>query len=140
MSYDEIGLIIGKTAAAARQLASRARRWRVVNAFLAASRDGNFEALLTLLDPEVTMRADDSAVAIGAARETRSADAVAAVFAGRAQTGRPKLVDGEPALVWAPGGKARVIFKLAIEGDKVVEVVMIANEGTIAASVIADPA
>ncbi|MGZ3520872.1 MAG: sigma factor-like helix-turn-helix DNA-binding protein, partial [Vulcanimicrobiaceae bacterium] len=92
--FDEIAAIVGRSPAAARQLASRARRRvqgaatvpdadlrrqrEVVDAFLAASREGDFDALLVVLDPDVVLRADRGAVPAGASREIRGARTVAA--------------------------------------------------------------
>ena len=109
--FDEIAPIVGRSPAAARQLASRARRRvpgtqaavpdadltrqrAVVDAFLAASRDGDFDALLAVLDPDVVLRADEAAVQMGSSREVRGAAAVAETFSGRAQVAQPALVDG----------------------------------------------
>src|SRR2546430_4196538 len=124
--FDEIAPIVGRSPTAARQLASRARRRvqgaatvpdadltlqrEVVDAFLAASRGGNFDALLAVLDPDVVVRADSAAVRMGASREVRGAAAVAKTFSGRARAAQPALVDGAVGLVWAPGGRLRVVF------------------------------
>src|SRR5438132_10658199 len=110
LPFDEIAPIVGRSPTAARQLASRARRRvqgadavhdadlrrqrQVVNAFLAASRSGNFDALLAVLDPNVLLRADPAAVNAGATREVRGAPAVAGTFSGRARFAQPALVDG----------------------------------------------
>src|SRR5438270_11354347 len=97
--FEEIAPIVGRSPAAARQLASRARRRvrgaqtkpdlarqrAVVDAFLAAARGGDFEGLLELLDPDVVCRADAAAAAMGADAEVRGADAVTKTFAGRAR-------------------------------------------------------
>src|SRR5260221_326848 len=103
--FDEIAPIVGRSATAARQLASRARRRmrgaatvpdadltrsrEVVDAFLAASRGGDFDALLAVLDPDVVVRADRAAVSVGASREVRGAPAVAKQFSGRARGAQP---------------------------------------------------
>ncbi len=129
LPFDEIAPIVGRSPAAARQLASRARRRirstpeapqadrtrerEVVEAFLAASRGGDFEALLTLLDPDVVLR-PAAAPAKGGITEARGAAAVANTFKGRAAAAQVALVDGEPGLVWAPGGKPRVVFEFTI--------------------------
>src|SRR5436305_11284324 len=110
MSFEEIAPIVERSETAARQLASRARRRvrgaatvkdadltsqrEVVDAFLAASRAGNFDALLAVLDPDVVFRHDPTAVTIGASREVRGASDVARQFSGRAQGARPALVTG----------------------------------------------
>src|SRR5205814_4509024 len=119
--FDEIAPIVGRSPTATRQLASRARRRvqgaatdadvdltpqrEVVNAFLAASRGGDFDALLAVLDPDVVLRADSAAVQMGSSTEVRGAPAVAKQFSGRARAAQPALVNGAAGLVWAPGGR-----------------------------------
>ena len=140
--FDEIAPIVGRSPEAARQLASRARRRvqgataggadverrrAVVDAFLAASRGGDFAALLALLDPDIELRADAAAVAMGADREVRGAEAVAQTFSGRARAAQPALVDGDPALVWSQGGRPRVVFEFTVSDDKVVAIQMVAD-------------
>jgi RNA polymerase sigma factor (sigma-70 family) len=142
LPFDEIAPILGRSPVAARQLASRARRRVqgasvpesdqtrkrvIIDAFLAASRGGDFDALLAVLAPDVVLRADAAAVQIGAAREVRGAAAVARTFAGRAQTGRTALVDGDASLVWAPGGRLRVVFRFTIVQGKIGEIDMVAD-------------
>jgi RNA polymerase sigma factor (sigma-70 family) len=141
--FEEIAPIVGRSPAAARQLASRARRRvqgatpvrdmdrarqrTVVDAFLAASRGGDFEALLALLDPDVVVRADRAAVEMGATKEVRGAAAVAGTFAGRARVARPALVNGHVGAVWSQGGRPRVAFDFATMGGKVVAIDLIAD-------------
>jgi len=141
--FEEIAPIVGRSPAAARQLGSRgrrrvrgataapqadlARRREVVEAFLAASRGGDFEALLAVLDPDVVLRADGAAVRMGATKEVRGAAAVAETFSGRARAARPALVDGAPGLVWASGGRPRVVFDFTIADGKIVEIEMVAD-------------
>jgi RNA polymerase sigma factor (sigma-70 family) len=140
--FEEIAPIIQRSTPATRQLASRARRrvrghgarqasdrirqTKLVNAFLAASRNGDFSALLTVLDPDAVLRADEAAVKMGVATETRGAQAVA-TFSRRAGGARPALVNGEAGAVWMPGGRPRVVFKFAISADKIVGIELIAN-------------
>src|SRR3989441_13163523 len=118
LPFDEIAPIVGRSPTAARQLASRARRRvqgaatvpdadltrqrEVVDAFLAASRGGDFDALLAVLDPDVVLRADRAAVAAGASGEVRGAPAVARQFSGRARVAQPALVNGAAGAEWAP--------------------------------------
>jgi RNA polymerase sigma-70 factor (ECF subfamily) len=144
--FDEIGPIVGRSPAAARQLASRARHRvqgadpagavdrsrarRTVEAFLSASRDGDFGALLTLLDPEVVLTADADAVRVGAS-EARGSQAVAETFAGRARAARLALINGQPGLVWAPGGKAQMVFGFTVEEDKITAIQLLANSVTL---------
>jgi RNA polymerase sigma-70 factor, ECF subfamily len=139
--FDEIAPIVGRSPAAARQLASRARRRvqgaeatpdrtrqrEIVDAFLAASRNGDFEALLAVLDPDVVVRADAAAAAMGADAEVRGADAVTKTFAGRARAAQPATVGDEPGLVWAQGGSPRVVFAFKVLRGKIVEIEMIAD-------------
>ena len=153
LSFDEIAPIVGRSPVAARQLASRARRRvqgrpavpeadrdrqrEIVSAFLAASRGGDFDALIAVLDPDVVFRADAAAVAASLARkaqgapviepEVRGAAAVAQTFVGRAQAALPALIDGMPGLVWAPGGVTRVAFILGTAGEKIVAIDLIAD-------------
>jgi RNA polymerase sigma-70 factor (ECF subfamily) len=148
LPFDEIAPIVGRTPVAARQLASRARRRvrgaavpdagverrrAVVEAFLAASREGRFEALLALLDPDVVLRSDAAAIAVGAPAEVRGSTAVAETFSGRARGARPALMDGAPVAVWAPGGRPRVVFAFAIEGETIVGIEMVADAERLAA-------
>jgi RNA polymerase sigma factor (sigma-70 family) len=142
VSFGEVSAIIDRSPMAARQLASRARRRvqgaaaasdaarsrkrELIAAFLAASRGGDFGALLALLDPCAVLVADPAAVRMGAASrqwalpaEVRGADAVAATFAGRAEAARLALVDGVPAAVWAPGGRPKVVFTFTISDGKI---------------------
>jgi len=147
MPFEEIAPIVGRSAVATRQLASRARRRvqgggmldaglarrrQVVDAFLAASRGGDFKALLALLDPDAVFRADEAGVRMGSEREARGAEAVANTFAGRARVAKVATIDGEPGLVWAQGGKPRVVFTFSIEGPRIVGIDLIADERRIA--------
>ena len=145
--FDEIATIIGRNPAAARQLASRARRRvqggsatadptrqrEVVRAFLAASRSGDFAALLAVLDPDVVVRADGAAVAMGTEAEVRGASAVADTFVGRARAARLALIDGLPGLVWSVGGTPRVVFDFTVVDGLVVAIEMLADPDLIAA-------
>jgi RNA polymerase sigma-70 factor (ECF subfamily) len=103
------------------------RQRDVVDAFLAASRGGDFDALLALLDPDVVLRADNTAVKVGASKEVRGAVAVADTFSGRARAAQPALIDGAAGAVWAPGGKPRVVFGFTVRGGRIVEINMLAD-------------
>jgi len=144
VSFEEIAAIVDRSPAAARQLASRARRRvqgadttpdadpsrqrTLVDAFLAAARGGDFQALLALLDPDIVVRADPAAVQLGAAQEVRGAVDVAATYARlRARAARPALVDGVAGAVWAPGGQPRVVFNFTIAGRKIVAIDLLAD-------------
>jgi RNA polymerase sigma-70 factor (ECF subfamily) len=145
--FEEIAPVVERSPAATRQLASRARRRvqqagpagaerppeeasrqrEVVAAFLAASRQGDFEALLAMLDPDIVLRADAAAALMGADSEVAGARAVAGTFSGRAAAARPALIDGAAGAVWAHGGKTRVVFAFTITGGKVAAIEMIAD-------------
>jgi RNA polymerase sigma factor (sigma-70 family) len=146
--FDEIGPIVGRSPTAARQLASRARRRvqgtpeppnadvgrqrAIVEAFLAASRNGDFDALLELLDPDVVLRTDGAPLLASTPRETVGASAVADTFAGRARAAQPALIDGVPGLVWASGGQPKVVFAFTVRGQRVVGIDMLAEPDRLA--------
>jgi len=133
--FDQIAAIVDRSPNAARLLASRARRRvqgadttpdtdlarrrEVVQAFLAASRNGDLGALVAALDPDVVLRADPTVVRIGAEAEVRGAPAVAGFFSGRARAARLALINGVAGLVWAAGGRPRVVFSFTLTGGKI---------------------
>ncbi len=141
--FDEIARVVERSPTAARQLASRARRRvrgvatvpdadltyqrKVVNAFLAASRAGNFDALLALLDPDVVFRHDVTAVPAGASPEVRGAASVARQFSGGAQGARPALVNGAVGLVVARQGRLFLVLNLTVTHGKIVEINVVAD-------------
>ncbi len=150
--FDEIAPIVDRSPAAARQLASRARRRvrgadsasgdpvrrdQVVGAFIAAARDGDFDELLRLLDPDVVLRADAVAVEAAQARQSlgaptlsrlvRGAPEVARAFAGRARTAQPAVIDGDPGAVWAPDGRPQAVFAFTIVDGRIVVLELIAD-------------
>ena len=149
LPFEEIAPIVGRSATAARQLASRARRRvqgktevpnpdlekqrRVVEAFLAAARAGDFEALLTMLDPDVVFRPDATAVQMGGTGELRGAAAVAQTFKGRAQAAKPALVDGALAVSVAFGGQLRIVLGLTFANGKIAAIEAIADPARLAA-------
>ncbi len=140
--FEQIAPIVERSAPATRQLASRARarvqhrdasgavdprrQSALVDAFLAAARDGDFAGLLAVLDPDVVLRADEHAAELGAARETRGAEPVAA-FSGYARGARPALLDGVAAAVWMPGGRLRVVWAFATDGERITAIDLIAD-------------
>jgi len=99
----------------------------VVNAFLAASRGGDFDALLAVLDPDVVLRADQTVVHTGASREVHGALAVARQFSGRARAAKLALVNGAIGIVWAAGGRPRVVFNFTTVGKKIIAIDMLAD-------------
>jgi len=139
LSFDEIAPIVDRSPAAARQLASRARRRvqgastvpdanftrqrEIVDAFLAASRGGDFEALLAVLDPDVVLRSDATARRPGVPAELRGAAEVASrAVKGGARAARPVLVNGAVGVVVAPRGRLMMVLLFTIAGDKIVEI------------------
>ncbi|MGY1615470.1 sigma-70 family RNA polymerase sigma factor [Geodermatophilus sp. SYSU D00691] len=146
--FDEIAPIVDRSPAAARQLASRARRRvrgaepaddvarrrEVVSAFLTASREGDFSALLELLDPDAVLRADAAAVRMGSdVTELRGARGVAGFLSGRARAARLVLVDGVPGWVWSHLGETKVVFAFTVEDGRVTAIELIADPERIAA-------
>lgn len=151
LPFEEIAPIIDRTGDATRQLASRARRrvrgraspqenrklqQEAVSAFLAASRKGDFDALIKLLNPDVILRADEVAVKTAEAnksngapqfkREISGARGVADTFKGKAAAVQLALVNGIVGATWAPQGKPVVAFCFTLENGKisVIDVVM----------------
>ncbi|QBD78499.1 sigma-70 family RNA polymerase sigma factor [Ktedonosporobacter rubrisoli] len=140
--FNEIAPIVGCSELAARKLASRARNRvrkatmrkeaddtrsrEVVDAFLKASRDGDFDTLLTLLDPDVVLRADRTAVSIGAPGEVHGARAVASQFSGRARGVKPALVNGAVGAM-AQRGQRFLVFSLTIKSGKIAEINVVAD-------------
>ena len=144
--YDEIAPIVGRSPDAARQLASRARRRvqvaspepdadlgrqrEVVDAFLAAARGGDFDALLSLLDPDVVFRIDRGAFPVGASREIRGATAVVTEmrpYTRLAPLARPALVNGAAGLVVGEPGKPFAVFGITVADEKIVEIDLLAD-------------
>ena len=99
----------------------------MVDAFLSASRAGNFDALLAVLDPDVVFRHDRTAVPLGASHEVNGALAVAKQFAGRAQAARLVLVNGAVGLIVAPRGRLLLVLDLTIRHGKIAEINVISD-------------
>ena len=158
LPFDDIAPIVGRSSTATRQLASRARgrvrggsapaqtdvahQRQLVGAFFAASREGDFQALLAVLDPNVVFRADAAAVQAAAAREARGAPAlasevrgaaaVAEIFKRRARGAQLALVDGRVGGAWAPGGQPHAVFSFVIAGGKIVEIEIVTDPAHLA--------
>jgi RNA polymerase sigma factor (sigma-70 family) len=147
--FEEIAPIVGRSPPAARQLASRARRRvrgaapspdadlarqrEVVDAFLAAARGGDFEALVAVLDPDVVLRSDGGVVRAGLTREVRGAAAVAeqaltfSRFVRSART-RPALVNGAAGVVsWSPDGRLFSVMGFTVRHGKIAETDILAD-------------
>jgi RNA polymerase sigma-70 factor (ECF subfamily) len=146
MPFEEIAPIVGRSEVAARQLASRARRRvqgappspdtdltrqrEVVDAFLAAAHDGDFEALLAVLDPDVVLRADGGLVRPGLSREVRGARAVAEgalAFSRLIPFARPALVNGAAGVVTFRRGQPFSVMGFTVRGGKIVEIDILAD-------------
>ena len=147
MPFDEIAPIVERSEAATRQLASRARRRvrgarpssdvdlreqrRVIDAFLAASRAGDFEALLEVLDPDVVFRIDAGGVAPRARPPIEGAEAVAAQILERgaplAPYARPAIVNGNAGVIVVPHEKPIAVVGFVIAGGRIVEIDLVAD-------------
>ena len=145
--FDDIAPILERSPVATRQLASRARRRvqgatpprqidrvrqrRVVDAFLAALREGDFDALVTVLDPEVVLRDDSAGLPDGAAtmRGAHVVGAYALKFSRGARFVRPALVDGTPGLAIRLPGRLIGALGFTVDGDTIVAIDMISDRG-----------
>jgi RNA polymerase sigma-70 factor (ECF subfamily) len=144
--FDEIAPIVGRSPVAARQLASRARRrvqgapvpdtdlegqWEIVDAFLAAARDGDFERLLAVLDPEVVVRSDGGAARPELVSVVRGADAVAKQamsFRRFAETATRALINGIPGgVAWLPDGSPFAVLSVTVAGGRIVSIDILAD-------------
>ena len=103
-----------------------------MSAFLAASRDGDFEGLLAVLAPGVVVHADAAAVAAGGTEELRGAHDVATSFKGRARAVVPMLLDGRVGGAWVVGGTPRVVLRFTIEEDRVAAIEVFMDPGRLA--------
>ncbi len=152
LPFAEIAPIVGRSRDAARQLASRARRRvqgaggaqlpertrhrGIVDAFLIASREGDFGALLALLDPSAVVRADAATIQLGTDPSARGAEAVATTFVGRARVARLALIDGAPGAVWAVRGVPRVLFEFTIHDGKITAIDLNSNPARLESAVV----
>lgn len=144
--FEEIGEILGRMPEAARQLASRARRRvqgadatagadlsqqrKVIDAFLAALRAGDFEGLVAVLDPDVVVRTDGAAAAPGVAREVRGAREwakQAMAYSRGARWVQPMLVNGAVGAVQAPGGRLTRVLSFTLKDGKIAQIDVIAD-------------
>lgn len=139
MPFEQVGQVLDRSPAAAKQLASRARRrlrdapphpadlarqWAVVDAFLAASREGDFERLLAILDPDIVLRADAGTGPFGPSvlvRGTREVIAQTQRFAPLGRFARPVLVNGAPGFLVARDGEPIALMAVTVKGGKVTE-------------------
>lgn len=157
LSYDDIAPIVERTPVAARQLASRARaRLRgvdvsrarerqdaAIGAFLDAARQGDFGALLQLLDPDIELRSDDAAVALAAdgaehgapllERRVGGADAVARVFAGRAELTRLIFVENVPAAAYVTDDTIHAVYLVTFDSGRITALDVLADHTRLSA-------
>ncbi len=153
LPFDEIAPILERSPAATRQVASRARRRvrgatplaepdparqrRVVDAFLAAAREGDFEALVAVLDPDVVFRADRGRRAAEAPQVITGAAAVVEQILARAprfaRFARPAIVNGSAGLVVVPGERPVAVLGFSISGDRIVELDLVADPAKLSA-------
>jgi ketosteroid isomerase-like protein len=144
--FDQIAPMVDRSPEAARQLASRARRRvrgtapvpdadlarqrEVVDAFFAAARRGDFEALVAVLDPDVVLRSDGGALRPGSSMVLRGAEEVAEralVFARLSPYVRPALVNGAAGVVVAPRGRPFSVMGFTVAGGRIVEIDALAD-------------
>jgi RNA polymerase sigma factor (sigma-70 family) len=149
--FDGIARIVGRSPAATRQLASRARRrvrgapipdtgldgqWAVVDAFLAASRDGDFERLLAVLDPDVVLRADGGRAQPSLTSVLRGADAVATgamSFRRFTDTATRAMVNGVPGgIAWSPDGRPFAVVAVTVARGRIVSIDILADPDRLA--------
>jgi RNA polymerase sigma factor (sigma-70 family) len=146
--FDEIAGVLGCTPTTARQYASRGRRriqggtdhadadvgrrQQIVDAFLAASRNGKFDALIALLHPDASFHADTFAVGAGA-EDATGARGVADVFAGRAKAAEGALIDGEPGVIWRHGTVVRAAFRFTIADDRITAIDLVMDPDRLSA-------
>ncbi len=149
--FDEIASIVGRSSTAARQLASRARRrvqgapvpdvdldgqWAVVDAFLAASRAGDFERLIAILDPDVDLRVDAGDVRTGRTALAHGAEAVAAqamLYRRFADSATRVLVNGVPgAVTWTHDGRPFAVIGVTVRGERIVAMDILADPDRLA--------
>jgi RNA polymerase sigma-70 factor (ECF subfamily) len=137
--FPTIAAVLDTTPAAARKLASRARAkvaqphsedrladWEVVDAFMAAARNGDFARLLRLLAPDAVVTADEAAVSVGTPRQIEGRDEVAAFFNGSARAALPVFVGDRPGTAWFHLGAARVVFDFTVADGRVRAVTFLA--------------
>ncbi len=151
MPFDEIGPIVGRTPTAARQLASRARRRvqgeaavpdtgltrqrEVVDAFLAASRDGDFGALVAVLDPDIVLRVDTGSLPAGTSRLVRGAAAVARqalTFSAIERVVVPALVNGTAGIVTFVAGQPFAVMSFTVRGGRIAAIDILADRERLA--------
>ena len=151
LPFDEVGSVMGRSSAAVRQLASRGRRRvqsgddeqttapaerrtqrEVVEAFLAASREGDLQGLVALLDPDAVVRADATAVAMGSRSVVSGSRRSRRTSAAARSAARLVDLDGYAGMAWAPAGELKVVFGFVLTDGKISEIELIADPDVLA--------
>ncbi|TWP49538.1 sigma-70 family RNA polymerase sigma factor [Lentzea tibetensis] len=140
LPFDEIAPVVGKSTAATRQLASRARRRvqgaqpgqqaakkEIVRAFMDAARGGDMGRLLELLDPDVVLRSDAAAAAMGSEALVVGQRDVAGALCGKAKAVRLALLDSAPGAVWTHRGELKVAFEFTIADGLITGIELVAD-------------
>lgn len=143
--FTTIAAALDTTPTAARKLASRARAkvrqpaagdrladWQVVDAFMAAAREGQFDRLIQLLAPDATLSADDAAILAGTPERMAGRRELATFFNGSAKAALPVYVGDRPAAAWFHRGEAKVLFDFTVEGGVVTHIVFRADPHVLA--------
>lgn len=144
VSFADIAPIVDRSPETTQRIASRARgrvrgnagsggddrirRYRAVEVFLRAAQNGEFEALLAMLDPDATYRTDEAARLLGAGNDFDGGRVLAENFCGKAQVARAIMLDGEPGLVLAPRGTLRLVMTIRFAGERIAGINAVANE------------
>ncbi|MGZ8179575.1 sigma factor [Williamsia sp. SKLECPSW1] len=147
VGFDAVAQILGTSTAAARKAASRGRRkvtapvadrrtdWQIVDAFLHAAREGEFDRLLALLAPGCVVAGDADAVATGTPERIEGADAVAAMFDGAARSALAVFIGSRPGAAWYLRGEPRVAFDFTV-ADGVVTRIDFRADPAVLASIV----
>lgn len=144
VSFADIAPIVDRSPETTQRIASRARRrvrgdsgagsedrmrqYRAVEVFLRAAQNGDFEALLAMLDPDVSYRTDEAARLLGAGTDFDGGRVLAEAFCGKAQVARAIMLDGEPGLVLAPSGTLMLVMTIRFAGEHIAGINAVADE------------
>ncbi|WP_431964591.1 sigma-70 family RNA polymerase sigma factor [Nocardia sp. bgisy134] len=144
VSFADIAPIVDRSPETTQRIASRARRrvrgnsesdsddrmrrYRAVETFLRAAQNGEFEALLAMLDPDATYRTDEAARLLGAGTDFDGGRDLAAAFCGKARPARAIMLDGEPGMVLAPRGMLMLVMTLRFAGERIAEITAVADD------------
>ncbi|WP_067534413.1 sigma-70 family RNA polymerase sigma factor [Nocardia crassostreae] len=142
--FADIAPIVDRSAETTQRIASRARRrvrgnpgssrddrmrrYRAVETFLRAAQNGEFEALLAMLDPDATYRADEAARLLGAGTDLDGGGVLAAAFCGKARPARAIMLDGESGIALAPNGTLMLVMTVRFAGERIAEINAVADD------------